>query len=55
VDLGRRIWFVARGRGGYRFDLCGKLSEVMEQLVCCGACEHQPGGHCAANPNGVRR
>jgi hypothetical protein len=38
---------VARSSRSYCFDLCGKLSEVLEQLVCCVACEHQSGSHYA--------
>jgi len=44
---------VARGSRSYRFDLCGKLSEVLEQLVRCGACEHQSGSHYAVCLSGT--
>jgi hypothetical protein len=44
---------VARGSRSYCFDLCGKLSEVLEQLVCCGACEHQSGSHYAMRLSGT--
>jgi hypothetical protein len=47
------IWLVARGSGSYRFDLCGKLSEVLEQLVCCSACQDQSGSHYAVRLSGT--
>jgi hypothetical protein len=47
------IRFVACGSRSYRLDLCSKLSEVLQQLVCCGARQHQSGSHYAMRLSGT--
>jgi hypothetical protein len=44
---------MARGSRSYRFDLYGKLAEVLEQLVCGVACQHQSGGHYVVRLSGT--